>query len=66
VLSQLIRLYNSISYNNIYIFVYINKQYIVNLTLLDTIVSIDKCYKSLKIYTRTKFFLDSIFVVDKS
>ncbi len=65
-LSQLIRLYNSISYNNIYIFVYINKQYIVNLTLLDTIVSIDKCYKSLKIYTRTKFFLDSIFVVDKS
>ncbi len=52
-------LYKFTSYNNIYVFVYINKQYIVDLTLLDAIISINKYYKSLKICTRTKFFLDS-------
>ena len=52
-------LYKFTSYNNIYVLVYINKQYIVDLTLLDAIISINKYYKSLKICTRTKFFLDS-------
>jgi len=50
------RLYKSINYNSIYVFVYINKQYVINLTLLDAIVSINKCYKSLKICTRIFFF----------
>jgi len=58
-LLQLIYLYKSISYNSIYVFVYIDKQYVVDLTLLDVIVSINKCYKSLKICTRTRFFLDN-------
>ncbi len=58
-LSQLMRLYKSINYNSIYVFVYIDKQYVVDSTLLDAIVSINKCYKSLKICTRTKFFLDN-------
>ncbi len=58
-LSQLVRLHKSINYDNIYIFVYINKQYVVDSTLLDATVSIDKCYKSLKICTRTRFFLNN-------
>jgi len=53
------RLYKSTNYNNIYVFVYIDKQYVVDSTLLDTIVSINKYYKFLKICTRTKFFLDN-------
>jgi len=58
-LSRLARLHKSTNYNSIYVFVFIDKQYVVDSILLDTIVSIDKCYKSLKICTRTKFFLDS-------
>ncbi len=58
-LSRLMRLYKSINYNSIYVFVYIDKQYVVDLTLLNTIVSISKCYKSLKICTRTRFFLNN-------
>ncbi len=53
------RLYKSINYNSIYVFFYIDKQYVVDLTLLDTIVSINICYKSLKICTRTRFFLNN-------
>ncbi len=52
-------LYKSTNYDSIYVFAYIDKQYIVDSTLLDAIVSIDKCYKSLKICTRTKFFLNN-------
>ena len=53
------RLYKSINYNIIYVFVYINKQYVVNLTLLNTTISINKYCKSFKIFTRTRFFLNN-------
>ena len=58
-LSQLICLYKFTNYNNTCVFIYIDKQYIVDLTLLDIIISINKCYKSFKICTRTRFFLDN-------
>jgi len=52
-------LYKFTNYDSIYVFAYIDKQYVVDSTLLDAIVSINKCYKSLKICTRTKFFLNN-------
>jgi len=58
-LSLLMRLYKFTSYDNIHVFIYIDKQYVVDSTLLDTIISINKCYKSLKICTRTRFFLNN-------
>jgi len=38
-------LYKFINYNTIYVFVYIDKLYVVDSTLLDATISINKYYK---------------------